>query len=486
MKFVIFLILFFNFSEPIFCQHDTIWSKSFLSKETDKLDLFSNPKFKNLFFVSEHEVGLMDTELNLKYIEKSNYLETTVPYIYQDKLLFFKYIVNTNSGTLGYYVTKIANQTTILDTIFPFLEIDYYKEKKLVDKSSQKIIMKVLSSPGKNKLIVVYDNNYKSGIKEGFKFKILDENSIFSETQEVNFDTEDNLSEIKKFEFDGENIYCFVSNYDEKHNKNSTPSSNSIIKYNIKSRSIIKKNISTSSCMVNVLDFHFYNEKLFIINLYYKNNNNKSSLESIKQYSFDMNLGILDSSVTFKSDLNKLSIQDKLVKTNISGFKVAQRILPSINDKFPSYLINYFYTFEKSPFQSYPASVLSGKGLYLSLSSKGSLTRLFSSTTSNIYIENGRAATIFNDTILAPNPNYVNYLLVKNNKEKLLLHNDANNLVDKFGSSITKILGAKNFKEFQNENIIRTVSKIDLENNIYIISLIKGDKDYLIKIKLSH
>jgi len=463
-------------------QKGTIKSASISDKNINYLKLMDNPEYNNFFVLMDSKVGVMDYNFNLKYTDNAKLTGNTFKVVYQDKLLFFKYKYDGDKRLFGYYITKIATQDEVLDTLVPFIETRVKDEKKYMDKKTQQIVMRVLPSPKRDKVAVIHENNYKEGVKEGFKYQLLNENGDISEVKQISFPFEDITSEISSYNFDGENIYCLVHHYQERHTKKNNPTSYSIIKHNIISNEITmgKKINIGSNTRISHLDFYYYKGKIFLFNAFFTSSDNLYSIQKLKLIRINEKLAIEDSLIVSKSELDKLSIQNALTKDNYSGFRVAQRINPSTLNDFPDYLLNYQYWYLKADWKTYSHLLLTGIGGIPMFGSK----KRFDCTTSNLLIyDNGKNTKTFNDTITGVKTDIVNYLMTKKDDEIELLHNSFTK--GRKNSIVEKITFENNIlhRTVIDAPIIRAIRKINLENGNCIYPIIDEKNNYLIKSK---
>ena len=482
IKQYLLLTFFVSLNFQLIAQENTIRSSSLSDKNVNYLKLMDNPEYNNFFLLMDGKVGVMDYNFNLKYTAKAKLTGNTFKVIYQDKLLFFKYKYDGGKRLFGYYITKIATQNEVLDTLIPFIETRFKDEKKYMDKKTQQIVMRVLPSPKRDKVVVIHENNYKEGVKEGFKYQLLNEKGDISEVKQISFPFEDITSKISSYNFDGENIYCLVHHFQERHTKKNNPTSYSIIKQNIISNKITlgkKVNISANT-IISHMDFYSYKGKIFLFNAFFTSSDNPYSIQKLKLIRINKELAIEDSLIVSKSELDKLSIQNMLTKDNYAGFGVAQRINPSTLNDFPAYLLNYQYWYLKADWKTYSHLLLNGIGGIPMFGSK----KRFDCTTSNLlFYNNGKNTNTFNDTITGVKTDIVNYLMTKKDNAIELLHNSFTK--GRKNSIVQKITFENNIlhRTLIEAPIIRAIRKIDLENGDCIYPIIDKKNNYLIKSK---
>jgi hypothetical protein len=138
IKQYLLLTFFVSLNFQLIAQENTIRSSSLSDKNVNYLKLMDNPEYNNFFLLMDGKVGVMDYNFNLKYTAKAKLTGNTFKVIYQDKLLFFKYKYDGGKRLFGYYITKIATQNEVLDTLIPFIETRFKDEKNIWIKKRNK------------------------------------------------------------------------------------------------------------------------------------------------------------------------------------------------------------------------------------------------------------------------------------------------------------------------------------------------------------
>jgi len=418
----LFFIFSYCFSEA---KNDTTWVEIPDIKTAYSVDLIQNSRSHNFFLVGGgNKISFIDSNLNVSYVTKAKNISNTTKLLLDDKLFFIKYLYSSNKGLFGLYITNIATKTKILDTMITIMEKSSNIERKLVDKRTNQIRMAALSSPDNSSILIYYENNYKKSIKEGFVFKIIKGEAEISKEVVVTMDYLDVNTKLGKFYYDGNNIFITVEHYEEKHRRYSTPSSYKLLRYNISSKKISSVTFSSNikRSIIRTVDLCIYKNDIFLLNASVKETGWVYEFEELKLTRYNENLVLEDSLMVGNKILDELSFQNDLTMMNIDKWQIGKKLLPKIENSFPTYFINYKYkTHTPTPRTVGGLLISSAAGIPMI----GGMKTNFVSTSNLVLSSNGNTH-VFNDTLIRANYGLLPYSL-KSEHGKLLLRKNVFN-----------------------------------------------------------
>lgn len=455
-----------------FSQNDSTWIELEDFNPYHSVELFECKNNEGLFSVNVNgKVSFIDKHNQVKYVSKVKYMSNTEKIRYKDKLFFIKYETNNNSD-FGLYLNTIADVDGTKDTSLTLIQSNIYDEKKNLDRKTNAIRMKVLEAPNQNSFLVLYDNNYKGNIKEGFKYSVYKNDSL-SKANTVSFKYQDEYSKLGNFYYDGQNIFAFVYIYDEIHNNKSQPKQFALAKHNIETNntSYIEFNLNYSS-VVNMAISGF-NDDIFMLNGFIDENEKEVEYKKLDIIRLDKNLQIEDSINVNFDILSKLGFNKNLSKKDFKNWEISSINLPKLDNSFPDYLLSYEYTFEK----------LNAGGLALGLATGGvmpvnlsSATSLYYSSTSNLVIHHSGFARVINDTIVGKREFLVQYGISSNETEVDLYRNYMKNDSYGFQKITVRFDEIIKYPETLNGCNYYFNQKLNTINNTVILPIIKGKK----------